>query len=444
MDFETANRVLTNLSNESVSRRHPGRLERMRAFLRLLGDPQEAFRSIHIGGTAGKGSTATMCASIMHAAGHRVGLHVKPHLRNVTERARIDGAPIDEERFAALLSDMLPAIDRMAGSEHGKPSYFEVTVALAFVLFTQERVDVAVIEVGVGGSLDGTNVVTPLASVITNVGLDHTEVLGDTIEKIATDKAGIIKPSVPVITAAEDIDALRVIRTKAKASHAPLRVVGEDARIELLPNQMAYAQTLRVTTAMNHYEAVMPLLGEFQLTNAATAILACEAAMPAVSFEPKHVSAGLGEISLPGRMEFHPSRPSLVFDVAHNAEKARALRGALERHFPSRRMIFVVSIAEGKDAQGMLDALCELPAQFIFTQFHAPHRQPAQPRVLASMAQSNGATARAVEDPAEALTVARRIAGSLDLVVVTGSTYLVAELRDWFLEHVEAHGHAAV
>jgi len=442
MDFESANRLLAGLTNESVSRRYPGRLNRMRAFLDLVGNPQTRFRTMHVGGTAGKGSTATMIASIMRAAGHRVGLHVKPHLRSVTERARLNGVPVSEERFAEYLSDMLPAIDEMERTQWGRPSYFEITVALAFRLFADENVDVGVIEVGIGGKLDGTNVIEPLVSVITNVGTDHADILGDTVEQIATDKAGIIKDGVPVVTAAEDIDALRVIRAAAGAHHAPLSVVNENATIALLPNQMAYAQTFRVCTARRRYEAVMPLLGEFQLVNAATAILACEAVEAALPFSPNDVGAGLGDISLPGRVEFHPSRPALIFDVAHNVEKARALRAALEHHFPSRRMVFVTAIADGKDAEAMLAAWSELPAQFIFTTFRTVQRQPIQPRTLALIAENLGAVARAVEDPIEALSVGRRIAGSADLVVVTGSTYLVAELRDWFLEHVGARGAA--
>jgi len=224
MNFVTAERILTTLTSESLSRRHPGRLDRMRAFLELLGNPQRRFRSIHVGGTAGKGSTATMIAAILHASGRKVGLHVKPHLRSVTERARIDGAPVDEQTFADLLSDMLPAVDEMEAGEWGKPSYFELIVALAFVLFARERVDVAVVEVGIGGTLDGTNVIEPLASVITNVGMDHMDVLGDTIDQIAADKAGIIKDRVPVVTGAEAIDALRVIRARAAEHRAPLSV----------------------------------------------------------------------------------------------------------------------------------------------------------------------------------------------------------------------------
>jgi len=444
MDFAAAERILATLTSESISRRHAGRLDRMRAFLDLLGNPQQQFRSIHVGGTAGKGSTATMIASILHASGRKVGLHVKPHLRSVTERARINGAPVEEQRFADLLGEVLPAIDELEGTEWGRPSYFEVTVALAFRLFAQEQVDVAAIEVGIGGTLDGTNVIEPLVSVITNVGMDHVEILGDTIEQIATDKAGIIKDGVPVVTGAEAIDALRVIRARAAECRAPLSVVSEDARIELLPNQMAYAQTFRVETASRRYEAVMPLLGEFQLANAATAILACERARAVLPFTAEDVAAGLNEVSLPGRMEFYPARPAIVFDVAHNVEKARALRDGLERHFPRRRVMFVVSIAQGKDAPGMIAAWSELPAQFICTTFRTPHRNPTQPRVLATIAEANGMVARAVEDPLEALSVARRIAGSGDIVVVTGSTYLVAELRDWFVEHAGAHGRAAV
>src|SRR5471032_403023 len=202
MDFSDAKRLLQAATNESLSRRFPGRLDRMRAFLAACGNPEREFRSIHVGGTAVKGSTATMCAAILSAAGYRVGLHTKPHLHSVTERARIDVLAVSEERFADLLFGMLSAIDTMASTEWGRPSYFELLVALTFRYFAEEHVDVAVVEVGIGGSLDGTNVITPLVAVLTNVGGDHADVLGDTIAAIATDKSGIIKDKIPVVTAA--------------------------------------------------------------------------------------------------------------------------------------------------------------------------------------------------------------------------------------------------
>ncbi|HME82750.1 MAG TPA: folylpolyglutamate synthase/dihydrofolate synthase family protein [Candidatus Eremiobacteraceae bacterium] len=444
MDFSTAQRILTTAQNESLSRRHPGRLDRMRALLDLLGNPERAFASVHVGGTAGKGSTASMIASVLTAAGFKVGLHTKPHLRSVTERARIDNAPIDEARFADVMESMLPAFDEMERGPWGAPSYFEILVALAFRFFALEHVDIAVVEVGIGGTLDGTNVLSPLVSALTNVSLDHTDVLGDTVEAIARDKAGIIKASTPVVTAADHPDALRIIRDAAERMHSPLRRVQELAAIESRPGEIAYSQSFSITTPQQRYDITMPLMGEFQLLNAATAVLALEDLQRRFPVTPADVAAGLADLALPGRMEFYPSRPSLLFDVAHNREKASALAGALLRHFPDRRFVFVVAISESKDASAMIEAWSQLPAQFIFTTFDVSHRSAAQPHNLSNIAALAGSTARAVEEPVEALSVARRIAGSNDLVVITGSTFLVGALRDWFLEDAGAHGHARV
>jgi len=444
MDFTDAKRLLQAATNESVSRRFPGRLDRMRAFIQACGNPEREFRSIHVGGTAGKGSTATMCAGILSAAGYKVGLHTKPHLHSVTERARIDGHAISEARFAEVLSEMLGAIDSMASTEWGRPSYFELLVALTFRYFAEERVDVAVVEVGIGGTLDGTNVITPMVAVLTNVGGDHADVLGDTIGEIANDKSGIIKDKIPAVTAADNAEALGVIRAAAERKRAPLTVVQEAARIERIPYGDPLVQRTRVTTALREYAFDLPVLGAFQLLNAATAIIACEQCESSQPFSAAAAARGLEGISLPGRMEYFPGRPSLVFDIAHNAEKALALRQAIESHFPDRRLTFVCAIADGKDVPGMIAAWEELPAQFIFTTFPESHLRPVRPYNLANAAQTHGLAARAVEDPEEALMLALRVAAAEDLVVVTGSTYLVGELRRWFLDNVADPRHAPV
>ncbi len=441
MDFPAALRFLQSSANESVSRRHPGRLDRMRALLALLGDPHLAFQSVHVGGTSGKGSTATMCAAILSAAGHKVGLHTKPHLRSVTERIAIDGVPVSEERFADLIARTLPAVEEMRSGPHGAPSYFELLVAAAFLHFADERVDVAVVEVGIGGRLDGTNVLTPLVSVLTNVGLDHTDVLGDTVEQIAVDKTGIFKDKVPVVTAAEHPDALRVIEEAAARIRAPLTRVQHAARMESKPGA-AYDQQATIRTKSATYDLTIPLLGEFQVVNAATAIVALEQIAQILPVTPADVSNALSTVALPGRMEFYPSRPALLFDVAHNAEKAAALRAGLERHFPGRRYTFVVAVAEGKAAQEMLGTWSALPAHFIFTSFDVSHRSATSPHRLARIAESLGHAARAVDDPVEALNIGRRLAGADDLVVVTGSTFLVGTLREWFARNVVDGRHA--
>jgi dihydrofolate synthase/folylpolyglutamate synthase len=444
MDFQSALRILDRSTGETTSGRFPGRLERMAALLRHVGNPERAFTAVHVGGTAGKGSTATMCAAILSEAGYKVGLHTKPHLHSVVERARIGNVPIGEERFGEIFELLASAIDEMRATQWGPPSYFELLVALSFVYFAQEAVDVAVVEVGVGGLLDGTNLIVPKVSVITNVGTDHKDVLGDTVEQIAKDKAGIIKDGVPVVTAAEQPSVLRIIEDAARRHAAPLTIVNKAASVESAVSDVSYAQSVRVQTTARTYEFSLPLIGEFQATNAATAILSCEQIHDAFPVTEHDISRAMSTLWLPGRTEYYPSRPALLFDVAHNVEKAAALRGAIERHFPQRRLVFVVAIAEDKDVAGVIGAWRGLPAQYIFTTFDVSHRRSRHARSLVNIAEGGGMVSRAVDDPIEALNLARRIASAPDLVVVTGSTFLVGTLRRWFLENSAVADRAGV
>jgi dihydrofolate synthase/folylpolyglutamate synthase len=284
-------------------------------------------------------------------------------------------------------------------------------------------------------------VLTPLVSVITNVGSDHADVLGATVEAIALDKSGIIKDKVPVVTAADHPGALEVIREAAVRKRAPLTIVQEEAHIESAVGP-AYGQRARVVTGHAAYELALPLLGEFQVLNAATAIVALEQISAALPVSPSDAARGLAGVALPGRMEFYPSRPSIIFDIAHNAEKAVALREGLLHHFPDKRFVFVVAVAEGKAIGEMMAAWAQLPAHFIFTSFDVLHRSAVRPQRLALAAEGLGLAARAVDDPVEALSIARRMAGADDLVVITGSTFLVANLLEWFTLNVAENSHA--
>ena len=433
MTYDDASNYLLGTINETASRRHPGRLERMERLLRELGDPHRAYPTVHVGGTSGKGSTSTMIATALTAAGKRTGLHTKPHLSSMTERARIDGAAIPEERFAEILAEMMPALDAIA-DDLGRPSYYETLLAIAFVYFARERVDCAVVEVGIGGTLDGTNLVAPQVSVITNVGLDHTEILGNTPEEIAVDKAGIAKRGVPLISDARG-GARAVIEAVCASAGAPFVAVGEAATIAARPSE-PYGQSFAVTTARGTYDLSLPVLGRFQQRNAATAILALERLEPALRPAIAEVERGLARLVVPGRMEFFPGFPAIIFDVAHNPDKARSLADALLETFPERRFAFVVAISESKDAANVLQPWLALPATFAFTSFETAGRTAERPQRLANMAAAAGVTARTISDPIEALAVARRSADGSHVVVVTGSTFLTAILRDWWLENV--------
>jgi dihydrofolate synthase/folylpolyglutamate synthase len=412
--FAEAQAYLLQTIDELVSRRTSYKLDRMRALLRELGDPHLAYPTIHVGGTSGKGSTATMIAAVLQAAGKRTGLHTKPHLHSMTERARIDGAPIQPERFAAVLNAMMPAIERIA-PQHGSPTYYEALLALAFQYFAQEHVDVAAIEVGLGGRLDGTNVLTPLVAVITSIGYDHTDVLGATIEEIAFEKAGIAKPGVPLVLAAVPQAARMVVERYAAEVGAQVVHVAD------------------VPAAQLAYRLDFPLLGIFQRTNAATAIAALQQLDDELRPGEEAIVRALSRLEIPGRMELVTSAPAVVFDIAHNPEKTEALVASLRESFPGRRIHYVVAVGESKDARRIIEILATLPANFIFTSFSATGRKAIRPQQLAAIAQSLRSWGRAISDPVEALTVARRMAAIDDVVVVTGSTFVVAELREWYL-----------
>jgi dihydrofolate synthase/folylpolyglutamate synthase len=435
VNFSNAQSYLLGLINEHASRRSPNRLDRIRAFVDELGAPQLRYPTVHVAGTSGKGSTATMLASIFQAADLRVGLHTKPHLASVTERIRIDGTPISDEAFGELLSDLMPAIDRVA-LDHGRPSYYETLLALAFVAFARAPVDVGVIEAGIGGRLDGTNVLEPRVSIITNVSLDHTEILGDTTALIARDKAGIAKPGIPLISDVNDPAARYEIEAACAEAGAPFVSVRDTVTIDARRGER-YGQSFEIVTPLDRYELSLPVLGGFQQRNAAIAIRALEELDDDLRPSKHAIQEGLARLVIPGRMEFFPSHPSLVFDVAHNPDKMSHLVDALEETFPNRRFSFVIAMAETRDIAAILEPLRRLPATFTFTGFdNIAGRTATRPQRIASIAQDAGLWGRAIADPVDALSVARRNADAGDIVVVTGSTFVVAVLRDWWFANV--------
>jgi dihydrofolate synthase/folylpolyglutamate synthase len=437
MTFASAQAYLLGLINENVSRRLPNRLDRMFAFIDALGNPQRDYATVHVAGTSGKGSTATMIAAALTAAGRRTGLHTKPHLASVTERARIDGLAIPDDVFGDLIGELRTVGDAIA-FEHGKPTYYETLLALAFLWFSRSDVDIAVIEAGVGGKLDGTNVLQPRVAVITNVGFDHTEILGDTLEEIARDKAGIAKPGVPLVSDARDPEARRTIEEVAAAVGAPFISVADTTSIEPRAGER-YGQSFTLTTPEDRYEIALPILGGFQQRNAATAVRALE--QLAVPLRPSReaIETGLALTIVPGRMEYFPSHPGVVFDIAHNPDKAANLAGALAATFPGRRFIFVIAIGDAKDTREVLRPFVALGGTFVFTSFEVDGKEATRPQRLASIAGELGGWGRAITDPVEAFGVARRNAESSDIVVVTGSTYVVAALRAWWLTNVASN-----
>ena len=434
MTFASAQSYLLGLINENASRRMPNRLDRIAAYLDALGRPQDAYPAIHVAGTSGKGSTSTMLASVLKASGLRVGLHTKPHLQSVTERARVDGVAVSEDTFGDLMTTLQSVAERIA-YEHGTATYYETLLALAFLHFAVEGVDIAVIEAGVGGTLDGTNVLKPAVSVITNVGLDHTDILGETIAEIARDKAGIAKPGVPLVSDADLPEARLPIESACADVGAPFVSVRDTVQVGDVTNER-FGQHFTVVTPEDRYAIALPLLGEFQRRNAATAIRALEMLPPSLRPSREAVETGLSRAALPGRLEYFPSHPSVVFDIAHNGDKAAHLAAALAETFPDRRFLFVMAVGDSKNAEDIIRPFLALPATFSFTSFDTPGRTSMRPQRLASIADAMGAWGRAIGDPVDAFAVARRNAAPEDVIVVTGSTFVVAQLRAWWMAHV--------
>ncbi|MEA2718296.1 MAG: dihydrofolate synthase / folylpolyglutamate synthase, partial [Candidatus Eremiobacteraeota bacterium] len=414
MTFQSAQSYLLGLINENASRRMPNRLDRLHAFLHALGNPQDAYPTLHVAGTSGKGSTATMLAAVLQASGKRTGLHTKPHLTSVTERARIDGMAISEEAFGDLIGEMQTAVDAIS-FEHGRPTYYETLLALAFLWFARSEVDVAVIEAGVGGTLDGTNVLRPRVAVITNVAMDHTDILGDTVEEIARDKAGIAKHGIPLVSSVRHPGARRVIELACADAGAPFISVADTATIEPRRGER-YGQSFAVVTPDDRYEISLPLLGSFQQENAATAIRALEQLGPDLRPSREQIEAGLARTVIPGRMEFFPSHPGVLFDIAHNPDKAEHLARALTETFPDRRFLFVMAIGESKDAAQVIKPFVGMRGSFTFTSFSTAGRTSSRPQRLASITDELGGWGRAITDPVEAFSIARRNAEADDII----------------------------
>ncbi len=396
-------------------------LDTITALLAGLGHPERRFLSLHIGGTNGKGSTAAIVASILQAAGHRVGLYTSPHLVDFRERIQVDGSSIAEECVAALTERL-----RAAAGESLDPTFFEFTTAMAFQHFADAGIDVAVVEVGLGGRFDATNALLPVVSSITNVALDHQEYLGHSIPAIAYEKAGIIKPGVPVVVGRVDEEAATVIARIAEERGAPLYRLTRDFLTEGSSARFRYVGRAHSWDALG-----CPLDGRHQLDNAACALAMLEVASErgAPVAEPA-VREGLRQVRWEGRLETAEHRPSLVLDGAHNPAAAAVVAAYLDefrREHDGARVIAVLGMMRDKDREKFIAQLLPQVDEIIVTQARVP--RAATLHELGASATACGRTAHPVADPHDALALARRMATPDDLILVTGSLMLVGEVK---------------
>ena len=404
-------------------------LEPIRRLLARVGDPQARLSIVHVAGSKGKGSTVLLTEAVLRAAGERVGTFTSPHLSQWTERFRIDGREVGGAALAAALERLRPHVVALRAEDSGcAPTFFDVTTAAAFLLFDEATLDRVVLEVGLGGRLDSTNVVDPAVACVTTIELEHTDKLGQTLAAIAAEKAGIVKPGRPVVVGALAPEAEAVVLARADAVGAPARVHGRDFRVEVCSANLD-GLVLRLRDGDFAVDATLPLLGVHHATNAALAV-ACVRALGA--HDPRTLSdavqRGLASASLPGRLEVIARAPFIIVDSAHTAASARALAGALAL-VPRGATHLVLSISAGKDLVAILDALLPLADQVTVTRAE-PSRSldPAEIAVAARSARP-GLALRVVPNPHLALRAARESVAEDGLLVASGSVYLAGLAR---------------
>lgn len=400
-------------------------LETMTALMVRLGMPQTRYRTLHIAGTNGKGSTAAMASAVLQAAGYRVGLYTSPHLVDFRERIRVNGEMIAESQVAQLTEQLQPLCQPDLS-----PTFFEYTTAMAFQHFADSGVDVAVLEVGLGGRFDATNVVTPMACAVTTISLDHQEYLGTTLSSIAFEKAGIIKPGVPVVLGRLEDDAWRTIEQVARERQAPVFRVSEDFRTEgESPRQFSYRGL-----GMYYDRLTCALDGRHQLDNAACALALLGAAAPqGITVTAEAVRAGLRVVNWAGRLEVVDRRPTILLDGAHNPAAARVLADYLtraDRSYPSRPVILVLGMMRDKDHRGFVEPLRALVDEVVLTQADLPRSATAQE--LRASLEGLLPHPHVVPSLSGAMALARELATPDGLVCVTGSLMLVGECKAWF------------
>ena len=410
-------------------------LERIQKLLTRLELPQERYRTIHVTGTNGKGSVSAMLAGILRHSGIHTGFYSSPHLVSYTERIRVDGQAISEQEFADCLSSIKVYIDQMVADGEECPTQFEVLTALAFFYFAIKHVEYAVIEVGLGGLLDSTNVIVPEVSIITNVTLEHADRCGGTLEGVAHHKAGIIKDDVPVVTAAQGV-ALDIIRQQAEEKNADIFVAGEDFSAEFISCETNF-QRLEFSSGLLgavKEPYTLHLLGKHQIENAAVAVMAAKLIHNLDDrITNKTIDDALSLVSWPARFErVDMGSQKIIIDGAHNPAGMVALRESLDLYYPAEERVLLLGILKDKDIDTMLDILLRPNDTVVVT---VPHSDRASdPQLLAGKVAAHVQHVEAVVDNDEAMNRALELANGEKLLVMAGSLYLVGELRKMLLD----------
>ena len=423
-DFERLRIVRYNTQNFD--------LERMRGLLKKLGNPQDTFKSVHIAGTKGKGSTCAMIASMLQANGYKVGVYTSPHLVDIRERIAINGELISHADFARLTRLVEPIVAKAKPM----PTFFDVVTAIAMKYFAEQKVDIAVVETGLGGRLDSTNVLKPEVTAITSISKDHMAQLGHTLPKIAEEKAGIFKTGVPAITVLQESDVEAVLKRVAEKVGAPFDVTGKSIEFSYrfeATRMMGPHNRICLTTATSKFEHLaVPLMGEHQAINCGLALAVVDK-LKSRGFNITDAKAmeGLARTTMPGRMEIISQNPRVLVDGAHNAASLDALMKAIGQHIPYDSMVVIFGCCGDKDIPGMLDRITSGADKVIFTKVDSI--RTANPEELAARyVELYGKMAQVAHSLEDALRIANRAVTREDVICITGSFYLVGEAKKYF------------
>jgi len=407
-------------------------LTHVEELLSRMGNPELAARTVHIAGTKGKGSIAAMIAHVLSASGYKTGLYTSPHLLDLRERVKVDGVPISEADFAATMTEIKPFVESMKQDPRFRQlTYFEALSVLAFAYFRNKQVDFQVLEVGLGGRLDATNVVPgPAVCIITSISLDHTQILGNTLGEIAREKAGIIKPGCWVVISPQPEQAAFVISDTCREKEAKPVWVGTDITWHKIGGDLNH-QSLVINGRTGEYQVSIPLLGDFQLENAATAVAALEIlSSDGFAISPADIAQGLAQVKWPGRFQILRQHPTIVVDGAHNVASMKRLVNNIKAYFPDKRIWLVFGTSVDKDIPGIVNELLPLSPQVILTK--ASHARAAPLPTLAAEFTERGIRPETEETVPEAISRALSLASRTDAICVTGSLFVVAEALDYF------------
>ncbi len=408
----------------------PG-LERISALLDCLNHPEDDLKIIHVAGTNGKGSTSAMISSILQENGYQVGLFISPYLESFNERIQVNSKPINKEKLADLVDEMKPIVEKVAKTDVGQPTQFEIITAMGFKYFKEIDVDFVVLEVGLGGTYDATNVITPILSIITSIGLDHQAILGDTLEEIAGEKAGIIKKEIPVITAVTKNGPFAVIKNKAEEMNATLHALEKNFHIERIDNSIN-GQTFNYEFLNEKLEFSISFLGQHQIRNASLAVTAAKI-MKTLGYKinDSYLYKGLKKATWPGRLEIMQKKPYIILDGAHNEQATEVIAKTIKELF-DKKIVLVLGILSDKNYTKMISDLVPLAKEAFIT---APdYYRATDTEMLANEAKKHCENVFEVKGVSNAIDKAIEISNKDDLILITGSLYTVGEARSHLLK----------